>query len=148
MARLSALLPVIAVCGGLALSVVSAPAAAQETGGEAAPRYVFVPVEKGALRLNTGTGEVSLCTGADGAGTCAPLPDDERGGRDDVAALQDRVSALESRLAALEDKSPSLQSRREEEEALDRVMVLTERMMRRFFGMVRDMKEDYESGRL
>lgn len=146
MARIPALSPFL-VCGGLAFPLVVNSAAAQEPRPEVAPRYVFVPVEKGALRLNTTTGEVSLCSGADGAGACAPLRDQAHGGSDSVRALHERVAALEARIAALEADDVSAEARREEE-ALDRVMVLTERMMRRFFGIVRDMKDEFESGTL
>ena len=143
MRYVSVLLPI----GLHAALTLAGPAVAQEPRAEPPPRYVFVPVEKGALRLNTGTGEVSLCSGAEGAGACAPLPEQVRSGEVAAAALQDRVSALEARIAALEENSRSADSLAEEE-TLDRVMVLTERMMRRFFGVVRDMKEDFESGRL
>lgn len=67
MMRLSALPLALALAAAPAL----APAAAREPQATA-PRYVFVPVKEGALRLHTGTGEVSLCTGADGAGSCNP----------------------------------------------------------------------------
>ncbi len=138
-------LSTVVLYAALGLAVAAASAGAQEPRPEVAPRYVFVPVENGALRLNTSTGEVSLCSGANGAGACAPLPDQAKAGSETIRELQDQVTALEARIASLED--PSAEARREEE-ALDRVMVLTERAMRRFFGIVRDMKDDLESGRL
>jgi hypothetical protein len=146
MARITALSPVI-LCAGLGFGLAVGPLRRPGARPEVAPRYVFVPVEKGALRLNTTTGEVSLCSGANGAGACAPVPDGEHGGGEATRALQDRVAALEARIAALEADDPSAEARRDEE-TLDRVMVLTERMMRRFFGIVRDMREDFESGSL
>lgn len=130
----------------LALTVLlaaAAPAAAQAE--RPAPRYVFVPVDNGALRLNTATGEVSLCSG-EAAGTCALLADEARARREELAGLKARLAALEARLADLEagGKGETLS----DAESMDRVMLLTDRMMRRFFGMVRDMKNDLESGDL
>jgi alkanesulfonate monooxygenase SsuD/methylene tetrahydromethanopterin reductase-like flavin-dependent oxidoreductase (luciferase family) len=119
------------------VTVACGPAFAAEPPG-VAPRYVFVPVEAGALRLHTRTGEVWLCAGADGAGACTPLPD--QGHAAEVAALERRVAALEARVAALASPDVALS----DEEAMDRVMTLAEGMMRRFFGMVRDLKADLE----
>lgn len=140
MMRLSALPLALALAAAPAL----APAAAQEPLA-IAPRYVFVPVKAGALRLHTGTGEVSLCTGADGAGSCNPLPDAARD-PGHIGRLEERLAGLEARIAALEADAPA--AALSDEESMDRVMVLADRMMRRFVRMVRDMKEDVESGEL
>lgn len=116
------------------------PAAAQDAGS--AGRYAFVPVEEGTLRLDTATGEVSLCTGEAGARACKLLPD-EASADLQAAGLADRIAALESRIAALEAQRQSGELLTDEE-AMDKVMVLADRMMRRFFGIVQDMKRDME----
>jgi hypothetical protein len=125
------------------LVVLAAPAIAAEA--QPAGRYVFVPVEAGTLRLDTATGAVSLCTGASGEVSCTMVPDEARDLGADDAALQDRVAALEARVAALEERSVQLLP---DEESIDRVMVLADRMMRHFFGMVRDMKREMEGEEL
>jgi hypothetical protein len=95
------------------------------------------------MRLDAETGEVSLCSSKDGALSCvrvmgAPGPSGE-----DTAALKARVAELEARVAALEAR-PTIGDALPDEEAMDRVADLAERMMRRFFGIVRDMKRESE----
>ena len=116
------------------------PAAAQEP--LPAARYVFTPVAEGALRLDTQTGEVALCSGTTGAGGCRLLPDQMRDVAQDAAADDDRIAALEARVAALEARLRTAEHSLPDEEAVDRVMDLTERMMRRFFGLVRELKSE------
>ncbi len=125
------------------LLVLAAPAIAAEA--QPGGRYVFVPVEAGTLRLDSATGAVSLCTGASGEVSCAMVPDEAREAAAGDSALQDRVAALEARVAALEERSVQLLP---DEESIDRVMVLADRMMRHFFGMVRDMKREMEGEEL
>ena len=69
-----------------------------------------------------------------------------RAGDDELSALQQRVAALEARLAALEasDRGAAIP----DDEAMELVMLLSERMMRRFFDMVREMKQGEEEGEL
>ena len=125
----------------LALSTV-APAAAQEPA--VAPRYVFTPVDEGAFRLNTETGEVSLCAGLPGSRACTLVPDEARDTTAGVAPSEDRIAALEARIAALEAQIQQSGTIQSDEETMDRVMALTDRMMRQFFGLVRDMKREFE----
>jgi hypothetical protein len=133
----------------IALPLLLVLAASQAGAAEAqrSRRYVFVPVEAGTLRLDTATGEVSLCTAAAGQPACALVPDEGRAGGDPVLALQDRVAALEARLAALEERSRTSEFLADEE-SLDRVMVLADRMIRHFFGIVREIKREMEGEQL
>jgi hypothetical protein len=124
----------------LLVVLTAAPVSAAQ--GDAPGRYVFVPVEAGTLRLDTATGEVSLCGDAGGETACTRVPDD---GADQVrsAGVEARFAALEERVAALEDRvaADDLLS---DEESLDRVMALTDRMIRHFFGLVRDIRREME----
>jgi hypothetical protein len=126
----------------LLLALAATPAAAAEP--SAAGRYAFVPAEKGTLRLDTATGAVSLCVG-DGANlACTLLRDDVRDLGSEAGKLQERIAALEARVAALEAEARSTRDALTDAESMDKVMVLTDRMMRQFFGMVRDMKREFE----
>jgi hypothetical protein len=127
----------------LLIAALYGPAAAQD----AAPagRYTLAPVEGGALRLDTQTGAVSICSGDAGDISCRPLQEDASdgvtGGSPDIEA---RVSALEARIADLEARTVLLP----DEESIDRAMTLADRVMRHFFGMVRELKRDMESEEL
>jgi hypothetical protein len=127
----------------LLIAALSAPAVAQD----AAPagRYTLLPVEGGALRLDTQTGAVSICSGSGADVSCRPLQDEAPaeivGGSADI---EDRLSELEARLTDLESRTALLP----DEESIDRAMTLADRVMRRFFGMVREMKREMESEEL
>ena len=108
--------------------------------GDAPGRYVFVPVEAGTLRLDTATGEVSLCAHAEGETACTMVPDNRRAEPDRSAGLDARIAALEDRVAALEQRGTA--DLLSDEESLDRVMALTDRMIRHFFGLVRDIRRE------
>jgi hypothetical protein len=126
---------------GLFVALSASTAAAQESAG----RYSFAPVEGGVLRLDTVTGEVTLCSaGAEGA-SCAPQAGATGHTEGTVEAAQ-RIAALERRIAALEARGePETLA---DDEAIDRVMVLAERMMRQFFGLVREMQHEMETDEL
>lgn len=126
---------------GLAFALAAPPVMAQE---EAGGRYALVPAEGGALRLDTVTGDVSFCAGAVEARGCTPVPDGQPQSTDASSGLETRIAALEARIAELETARSSGPTLLPDDETMDRVMVLTDRMMRRFFGMVQDMKKDME----
>ena len=123
-----------------------------------AGRYAFHPVASGVLRLDRESGDVAFCKAEAAAVVCSGLTASAESGRpagagEVAAGLTVRIAALEARIAALEAQIGTLQSQPgagdlADEEALDRVMVLTDRMMRRFFGLVRDWKHDMESDEL
>ncbi len=121
-------------------SLAAGPAAAQDAAP--APRYVFTPVQDGALRLNTETGEVSFCAGVPEARACTIVPDQARESAAAIPAPSEtRIAALEARIAALEARiaEGGLPA---DGETMERVFSLTDRMMRQFFGLVRDLKRD------
>jgi hypothetical protein len=130
----------------------AAPAVAEERGS--AQRYAFVRVEAGALRLDTATGDVWLCHGGDGAPGCSLLVEATPDGTEGAAELEAQIEALDRRIAELEARIAALEAAAErgeflsDEEAMDRVLALSERMMRRLFGMVRDMQREMEGEEL
>jgi hypothetical protein len=119
------------------IAVATLPAAAQETAG----RYSFEPTENGVMRLDAETGEVSLCSSKDGALSCVRVMSAAGPSAEDTAALRARIAELEARVSALEAR-PTIGDALPDEEAMDRVADLAERMMRRFFGIVQDMKRE------
>ena len=128
----------------LALStVLAAPAFSAELSPN---RYSFVPVEGGVLRLDSTTGEVAFCTAVADAATCTPAGVETADAQENATGATSHIAALEDRIAALEAmRDPEALP---DEEAMDRVMLLTERMMRRFFGLVRELKRDMETNEL
>ncbi|WP_414832108.1 hypothetical protein [Afifella sp. YEN Y35] len=119
-------------------------------------RYVFVPIEKGALRLDTKTGEVSRCEGMGEGAVCRLVADERLAYQEEIEALSQRLDRLEGKLESLTARpsAPPASERdngsmtSEEQEKLDRFFNLTDQVMRRFFGMVEDLKRDFNDDRL
>ena len=128
----------------LLMAALLSPANAQE--GAPAGRFSLAPVEGGALRLDTETGAMSFCSGEGNAFACRPMPDESAASpAAEAAELENRLAVLERRVAELERRGVVMLP---DEESLDRAMTLADRVMRRFFGMVRDMKREMESEEL
>ena len=132
---------------------LAGPAAAQSVVREG--RYAIVPVEDGFMRLDTGTGAVSRCTGKIGRLTCRVLPDERLAYQAGIDRLEDRIDALEGRVAAVEEnrRFGGLDARERDgklpsEEEIDKVLTLAEKVMRRFFGFVKELKRDLETDQL
>ncbi len=116
------------------LIAIAGPAAAGDSGEVG--RYAFVPAENGVFRLDTESGEVSLCMERGGTLVCLRAPGQMAAG---PARGTDRVAALEARIAALEAGNGAVHARRRED-ALRRVRTLAERMMGRVVALVREIK--------
>lgn len=132
---------------------LAGPAGAQSVVREG--RYAIVPVEDGFLRLDTGTGAVSRCTGEIGRLTCRILPDERLAYEAEIGRLEDRIDELEGRVAILEENrpfggldAPDGNGELPSEEEIDKVLTLAEKVMRRFFGFVKELKRDLETDQL
>jgi hypothetical protein len=129
------------------LVAVVAPSAAAAEGDSVAPRYGFVPVAGGALRLDTETGEVSLCIAGEKAAVCTSVAENVRLTTGERAKLKAKITELDARVAALEASAWETADRADDA-AMDRVKLLAERMMRHFVGAVRGVKHDNEGDEL
>jgi len=135
------------------LLALAGPVSAQSVVREG--RYALVPVEDGFLRLDTGTGAVSRCTGKIGRLTCRILPDERLAYEAEIGRLEDRIDELEGRVAVIEKNrafgsldAPDSDGDLPSEEEIDKVMSLAEKVMRRFFGFVKELKRDLETDQL
>lgn len=119
-------LPLVLLCAA------AVPAAAQNEG-----RYRMEKTESGFVRLDTVTGEVSLCRETDGQIACRMAADERAAFERELELLDHRVEALEKAAAAAPaDAKPRLPS----DEEIDRTMSVMERMMRRFMGIVKNLE--------
>lgn len=106
-----------------------------------AGRYVMETTEDGYVRMDTATGEMSICAEKNGQLICK-LAADER------AAFQDALDRLEERVSRLEDKAARSLAVPSEEE-FDRGLDNMEQFFRRFLGIVEEFdrkREDDPSG--
>ena len=115
---------------------------------DAPGRYALQSSADGFVRLDTRTGAVSHCGRRDGIWFCEPFAEESAAvdARIDqlaaeVGALRDAVAGLATRLDRAPAPGPAAGSLSpEEEQEFDRAMGFSERLMRRFFAMVREMK--------
>jgi len=97
--------------------------------------------EGGFVRLDTTTGEVSLCREQDGQIVCRMAADERAAFEKELDLLTKRVEALEKGGAtALSDAKPALPT----DEEIDRTMSIMEKMMQRFMGIVKNLEDGEE----
>lgn len=140
--------------------LVSAPVLAQEP-APAAGRYQIAPDGDGFVRLDTETGAMSHCGKRDGVWHCDVIAEDrsEVDSRlealdEEVAGLREKIDRLNDRLAALDERleesgiAPAEEAPlSKEEKELDRAFNFAERLMQRFFDMIRQWKAEEEPPR-
>lgn len=115
----------------LLVAAAATPALAEGEG-----RYRMEKTEGGIVRLDTVTGEISLCREKDGQVSCRMAADERAAFERELELLTARVEALEKAAAAAPaDAKPQLPS----DEEIDRTMSVMERMMRRFMGIVKNL---------
>jgi hypothetical protein len=99
-----------------------------------AARFAFAPAENGVFRLDTETGDLSLCMERNGSLVClrAPgvAPPDGGLGREETAvdALSERIAALEARAGS--ERAPA------RGETMGHLKTLAERMMNRLVALL------------
>lgn len=103
LARSAALAVLALAAGGPALPAAAQPAPAEsapiQSPAAPQPPFAFVPVEGGALKLDTRTGKVSLCA-KDAAGfTCTAVPDSRDAYEAEIARLQAEIATLKGHAA-------------------------------------------------
>lgn len=104
-----------------------------------AGRYQLQPVEGGVVRLDTATGEMTLCKADAGKLACSPSASattTTSPAAADVAALKARIEALERQLATT-SKGSDLPTDAE----VDRSLSIMEKFMRRFMGIAKDLDQ-------
>lgn len=126
-------------------------------------RYQLEKVQDGTLRLDRKTGEVSYCRKIGSSVVCT-MAADERGVLLRAAEeLEQRVEELEKRLAAVEadvasqknqkdvmdeeimaDDQPAADLKGDENE-MDKALRVTETVMRRFIGMIKELNTELGS---
>jgi hypothetical protein len=134
-APLAASLAFAPVAGAISARAEPAPPAAApvEAPDSANGRFAMTPVADGFLRLDTRTGQVSLCTLASGQVQC-------RAGADERAALEgeiDRLTRENTRLKTVAPAAPQAADV-EEERRFERALDRAERFMRRMMQLFRE----------
>jgi len=113
-------------------------------------RFSFKDVADGVLRLDSRTGQVSLCSRASAAWTCQALPDDRAAFESEIGRLQDENTALRKDLAARGvppasgPKAAERQLDLPSDAEVERMMGVVEKMWRRLLEMAERTQRDFE----
>ncbi|OYY83501.1 MAG: hypothetical protein B7Y12_15180 [Rhizobiales bacterium 24-66-13] len=111
----------------------AAPGTPAPPSAPAGPRYSFSPVEGGALKLDTQTGQVSFCGKGSAGYSCEAVPDSRDAYEAEIARLQARIATLEGKPATAPNAGSSyLPSQSDFDAALD----YAERAFRRLRDLV------------
>ncbi len=129
-----------AMFAALLLSPVAASVAAAADG----PRYTMEKSATGYVRMDTRTGEMSICEERSGQLVCKLAADERSAFQTDIERLEARVESLDARVAELERRSPAAppESGLPSEEEFNRTMSYMERFFRGFAGIVKELQED------
>jgi hypothetical protein len=111
----------------IAVAGLALPASA-ETG-----RYVMEKTEEGYVRMDTSTGEMSICNEKNGQLVCKLAADERAAFQDELDRLEDRVSRLEERI----DRTLAMPS----DEEIDRGLDNMEKFFQRFLGIVEELED-------
>jgi hypothetical protein len=103
-------------------------------------RYKLQKVEDGFLRLDAQTGQVSHCKARDGSWVCNTAADDREALEAEIKRLSDRVATLEK-----QSNDPVNRFRTPSDQEIEQVMGFFEKMMKRFRGVVENLKKDWEA---
>jgi hypothetical protein len=114
-------------------------------------RYTMTPTPDGVLKLDTRTGAVSLCKRSQGAWSCASVDNNESELLARIERLERENERLRARLREARKRPlPPLAEGKKEggklelpsEEDVDKAMDFVERLLKRFKGMVEDLKKN------
>ncbi|MCO6389072.1 DUF4988 domain-containing protein [Aliihoeflea sp. 40Bstr573] len=112
---------------------LTVPALAQET-----ERYRLERTDTGFVRMDTSTGQMSVCEERSGQLVCRTSTDERAAYEERIDDLERRVEALERQAGASNDATDALPSEEEFERSLG--------YMKRFFQNFFDIVEDWERG--
>ena len=123
-------------------------------------RFTFNQVQDGFLRLDTRTGNVSLCGKRAAGWACQAVPDDRTVLESEIARLQGENATLKREMIArgvplpggLSAEAPGVKPQIElklpSEAEIDRAMAFMEKIWRRLIDMVQSTQKDKEKEKL
>lgn len=106
-------------------------------------RYQMEKTANGYVRMDTQTGEMSICEERSGQLVCKLAADERSALQDEIGRLQGEVKAIEERVVKLEGSiSQKLESALPTDEEFEKTMGYMERFFRSFMGVVKDFEKE------
>jgi len=151
------------VVSGFCLAISVAAATGQQTDAPASPtdqeRYVLQERDGGFVRLDKKTGQMSFCTVVNTNMVCRLGAEERQAYEDELSGLSSRIETLEKQVATLSKKDPSsgrpkadvpgvTPEESEMDKEFDKAMDFAQEAMRRFFDVIKELREKYEDDRI
>jgi hypothetical protein len=108
-------------------------------GAEEVERYRLEKTGTGYVRMDTATGEMSLCEERSGQLVCKISVDERAAFQDEIDRLQTRLEGVEARIVKLEERPSIPEALLPSEEQFDQTLDLMEKFFRRFIGIVKEV---------
>jgi hypothetical protein len=119
-------------------------------------RFTFNQVQDGMLRLDTRTGQVSLCGKRAAGWACQAVPDERTALETEIGRLQNENATLKKEMIArgvplpgtvrgeTPSSRPQVELKLPSDADIDRLMTFMEKIWRRLIDMVQNMQKDVE----
>lgn len=103
-------------------------------------RFSMSPVADGVMRLDSRTGQISLCRKRNESWTCEAVADDRAAYEKEIGRLQDKVTKLEAELGRGPGAKETLKLPNDAD--VDRMMKFFENILRRFKSMIDNLQRE------
>ena len=154
------LLVVLVAISGLVGGLMGTPARAQSAPDTEQGRFSFHKVDEGFLRLDTRSGQVSLCSHKSLGWACETIPDERAALENEIARLQTGNAALKKELLARglslpepvrpeppiakSDSKSDYDLKLPSQADIDRVMTFMEKVWRRMIETAHNLQKDLQ----
>lgn len=109
--------------------------------GEEVERYRLERTDDGYVRMDTQTGEMSICEERASQLVCKLAADERAAFQDDIDRLQAKLDEVEARVVKLESRAiPEVLLPTDED--VDKSLEIMEKFFHRFMGMMKDLDKD------
>jgi hypothetical protein len=109
--------------------------------GEEVERYRLEKTETGYVRMDTATGEMSICEERTGQLVCKMAADERAAFQDEIDRLQAKLDGIEGRVAKLEERAIP-EALLPSDEEVDKSLDIMEKFFNRFMGMMKQLDKD------
>lgn len=114
---------------------------------DATENFTLEKTDKGFVRMDKRTGEMSVCEIAGSQMICRMGADDRKAFESELDTLMTRIETLEKKVASLEGTPPSSSlNRLPNDEEMEQTFTFMEKFFRRFMGIAKDLEKEYGSG--
>jgi hypothetical protein len=109
--------------------------------GEEVERYRLEKTENGYVRMNTATGEMSICEERTAQLVCKLAADERAAFQDEIDRLQAKLDGIDARVAKLEQRAIP-EALLPSEEEVDKSLDIMEKFFNRFMGMMKEFDKN------